>query len=123
MLKPTAVLLLLIVALGCDRQTHNPYTIEMTQGRRYKPQRITITQGERVIWENSSEALHTVTCDPNASMRWGVALLPAGADPFHSGDIQPGRSWSYSFWAPGTYRYFCIYHEDEMIGEVHVRPR
>ena len=30
MLKPTAVLLLLIVALGCDRQTHNPYTIEMT---------------------------------------------------------------------------------------------
>ncbi len=37
--------------------------------------------------------------------------LPAGAEPWDSGTVNGGESWSYTFETPGEYTYFCIPHE------------
>ena len=58
-------------------------------------------------------------------LRAGVAVLviafgvPVGAEPFDSGNIDAGGSYSYTFNVPGTYQYVCLPHElAGMIGVV-----
>lgn len=38
-------------------------------------------------------------------------MLPSGAQPWDSGIVAAGQSWSYTFTTPGEYTYFCIPHE------------
>jgi len=49
--------------------------------------------------------------------------LPAGVQPFDSGYLQPGQTYSRVFTVPGIYRYVCTLHEGNgMKGVVIVRP-
>ncbi|NIR46298.1 MAG: hypothetical protein GWN99_17830 [Gemmatimonadetes bacterium] len=49
--------------------------------------------------------------------------MPEGAEPFNSGNLKPGASFSHEFSVAGTYTYFCIPHEGAaMIGTVIVEP-
>ncbi len=98
--------------------------VAMTNGLRFVPSEITIDVGDTVQWKNRSDLVHTVTDVPDRAVRQGDAALPPGAQPFNSGDIKPGETYSHTFEVAGTYKYLCIPHEaDGMLGQVIVRPK
>ena len=87
----------------------------------YVPAKLTVKVGTTVTWKNTGNALHDVTTDASKTQNKSDVALPAGAQPFDSGFMPPGTSWSYTFAVPGKYRYACIPHEkDRMIGEITV---
>lgn len=97
--------------------------VDMTTDMKYEPAEITITAGDAVRWKNVSIMPHTVTADPALARKAGHASLPAGAEPFNSGMIGPGKSFEHTFTVAGTYKYFCIPHETMgMVGKVIVKP-
>jgi plastocyanin len=62
---------------------------------KYIQQVLTIAAGTTVEWENEDAMAHTVTAD-NGS--------------FDSGRMNKGDHFRFTFTAPGTYPYYCIYH-------------
>ena len=130
---PMLSAMLLAAAVSCSG-THQgtralavadpPVVVEMTAGLEFKPASVTIDVGQTVQWHNGSYMVHTVTDDPAKAVNNEDAQLPKGAEPFDSGEIQPGATWSHTFTVPGQYRYFCRPHEtSRMVGEVVVGPR
>lgn len=97
-------------------------TVKMTDDFTYDPATVTIHVGQSVRWVNPSTVYHTVTADVERASDPASVQLPGEADPFDSGRILSGENYLHSFEHPGTYRYFCVPHEEAgMIGEVHVR--
>ena len=93
--------------------------MSMPSGQRFEPERLTIQAGDTVTWTNDAGDAHTVTAYEEA--------IPDGAPFFSSGDVDseqaarenmgrtligPGESYEFTFEEPGTYRYFCIPHEE-----------
>jgi plastocyanin len=77
----------------------------------YTPDTITVVIGvnNSVTWTNDDTAAHTVT---STSASAGGCL--------DSGNMGSGASYTYTFTAPGTYKYDCKYHS-WMIGTVVVK--
>lgn len=114
---------------GCSGGDGN--TVTMESGRRFEPGRLTISAGETVSFTSESDDAHSVTVYEDG--------LPEGASYFASGGFEsegearddvaggllsPGESFEVKFDVPGTYRYFCIAHEDlGMIGRIVVEER
>ncbi|MDX1655240.1 MAG: plastocyanin/azurin family copper-binding protein, partial [Candidatus Competibacteraceae bacterium] len=99
-------------------------TVTMTNQFTFEPQRVEIVQGETVLWKNTSQVMHTVTAIPDKAQDKAHVALPEGAEPFGSGNLQPGDRFRHTFQVPGEYRYFCIPHEAlGMVGTVVVKPR
>ena len=71
----------------------------------FSPDVITVIIGmnSTVTWVNQDSMPHTVTATDK------------GLD---SGNLDPGKSWTYTFTLPGTYTYYCIYHAQWMKGTV-----
>ncbi len=93
--------------------------VSMTEGKTFKPKTITVKPGETVVWKNATNLTHSVTDEPSLAVSAQDAALPAGAEKFNSGLIAPGKDFSHTFKVPGTYRYFCIPHEEAgMVGTV-----
>lgn len=65
--------------------------------RSYSPDPMVVVIGvnNTVLWVNKDLAPHTVTATDKT---------------FDSGNIDPGKSWRYTFTQPGTYSYYCLYH-------------
>jgi plastocyanin len=107
---------------ACGTTGREPdYTVVMKRPAVFEPASLSIPAGSIVAWQNRSENIHTVTADPAKAMLPERVVLPAGVSPFDSGDIFAGERWVYTFEVPGTYVYFCRYHElDEMIGIITV---
>jgi plastocyanin len=63
---------------------------------------VVIGVNNTVTWVNDDNAAHTIT---------------AREGDFGSGNIGSGGSYTYTFTAPGTYRYYCAYHS-WMVGTV-----
>lgn len=79
---------------------------------------ITIQVGETVTWTNLGSQ-HTVTSDP------GTRNCNPGSpstEPFDSGVIQPGGTFSHTFQLAGDNGYHCEIHGCPMAGTVHVTP-
>ena len=94
-------------------------TVGMTNTMKFTPDTVRIETGETVLWENTSLLAHTVTGDPSESTVQGSAKLPADAEPFNSGMLDPEQTYKHTFNEPGTYQYFCIPHEGaKMVGWV-----
>lgn len=72
---------------------------------KFTPQAVTVKVGAVVTWVDS-EGSHTVTSDN------GV---------FDSGGLTAGKSFSYKFTKPGTYKYHCSFHGMDMSGTVVVK--
>ncbi len=72
----------------------------------YKPPTITVHRGQRIVFKNSSNAIHTVT-DRKGS--------------FDSKNIGIGHSWTYTAKRVRTFSYYCIYHL-LMKGKIIVKP-
>ena len=148
MLAAVALPLALAFAPGCNVQdpmaaqqlaTVNPATgemaaeenggnmpasvVQMINGLRFQPEVITVEVGETVQWRNMSQRVHTVTADPSLVNDPANVELPEGAEPFDSGDVEPGGMYEQTFEVPGRYRYFCSLHQDDgMLGEILVEP-
>ena len=89
----------------------------------FLPATITVNAGEKVVWKNSSFAVHNVVDDAHKATSVIDVKLPAGVQPFDSGYLQPGQIYSRVFTVPGVYRYVCTLHEaNGMKGVVIVRP-
>lgn len=116
-----AVLASLLLGLPqtAGAQAEPAATIEMTDDLAFAPETVTIAAGETVLWKNTSSIVHTVTADPEKAANADHVDLPDGAEPFDSGFIGAGESYSRTFETPGHYTYFCIPHEAAgMIGEL-----
>ena len=74
----------------------------------FDPSTITITAGSSVRWTRSvaTSITHTTTSD--------VGSL----DPWNSGQLAPGESFTKTFNTPGTYTYHCEFHPFTMLGTV-----
>ncbi|MBR9990701.1 MAG: hypothetical protein KFH98_13155 [Gemmatimonadetes bacterium] len=97
--------------------------VTMTDRLLFAPDTVVIRVGSAVRWTNTSVLPHTVTADPDKVVRGANVQLPAGADPFDSGNMDPGAVYVHRFTVPGTYRYVCVPHElAGMIGVVLVQP-
>lgn len=96
-------------------------TVTMTDQLKFEPADLTIAKGTTVTWKNSGQLPHTATDDPGKAIDKAHAALPSGAQPWDSGNVNVGQSWSHTFDVPGKYAYFCIPHEAAgMIGTITV---
>lgn len=87
----------------------------------FSPATLAIKAGQTVSWRNTSLISHTVTDRGGAPTKPNPEVLPAGAQPFESGDIPAGQVYSHRFDTVGTYYYICRYH-DGMKGTITVAP-
>ena len=78
---------------------------------KFQPEELTINENDTVIWENKTDLVHSVTCMEDQALKPEDVHLPAGAQPFNSGDVGPGKKYIHVFHQPGVYKYFCIPHE------------
>jgi plastocyanin len=89
----------------------------------FDPEVVHIQAGQTVQWRNTALVTHSVSDDKSVAANPNDASVPAGATAFNSGDIPAGQVYSATFTVPGTYKYFCIHHEDyAMLGTVIVDP-
>lgn len=105
--KPTAT----AVPAPAAPQPATTNVVRMTDQFTFSPNVLTITRGSTVVWKNSGVQPHTVTCDPAKAMKKADVSLPGGAQPFDSGFVMGGQSYSHTFTVAGTYRYVCAPHE------------
>jgi plastocyanin len=72
----------------------------------YQPARINVTTGTQVVWTYSStgKVQHTVTSAPNTNTTQGGTPL------ISSGPLNPGQSFSYTFYKHGSYPIQCAFH-------------
>jgi plastocyanin len=94
----------------------NTVTMELI---RYRPETLDIAAGVTVTWTQKDAGVHTVTSGTVEQGAGGVTTVPDGR--FDSGEITTGRTFTFTFDRPGTYRYFCSVHPATMRGEVRVR--
>lgn len=115
-MKALAVILALGVVAAPALSLVEERPVQITdQG--FKPDKIEIKAGQKVVWTNSTLKDHSV-----------VASMPAeGRDAqdkdkplFDSGPIKPGGSFSYTFATPGTFGYHCSF-DKAMKGTVVVK--
>jgi plastocyanin len=94
-------------------------TVDMNNELRFDPPVLTVPRGTTVTWLNTSSIQHTVTDDASKAQNKADAALPAGAEPWDSGNIDPGGRYQHTFDVAGTYKYFCIPHETAgMLGTI-----
>lgn len=97
-------------------------TVNMTDANKFEPASVTIAKGGTVTWKNTSSTQHTSTDDPSKAANKADAALPSGAQPWDSGMVDPGKTFTHTFDVAGTYKYFCIPHESVgMLGTVVVQ--
>jgi YVTN family beta-propeller protein len=84
-------------------QTGNAITI---QGMAFSPLAVTVKAGETITWTNQDSITHTVTSN---DAKWD------------SGNLDPGKSFQFTFAQPGTYAYHCSIHPF-MTGTITVTP-
>src|SRR5260370_23991766 len=101
----------------------SPTVIKMTDNAPfYAPEKVSIKAGESVRWVNDGETVHSVSTASANAQNPKDASIPRGAVAFDSGFIPPGGDYSYKFIVPGTYRYFCLPHENAgMVGLIVVK--
>jgi len=108
--------------LVSERSRVRPAVVVQIDGEEFRPSKVTIAAGQTVEWKNNSGDPHTVTVVPDKAQVPADVALPKNAQPFDSGTISAGMTFSRTFKVPGTYRYYCTLHEGNgMVGEVIVR--
>ncbi len=106
---------------GSSGGSANAVTVTMTNDNKFDPATVTIPRGGTVTWSNTSTMAHSATDDPAKAANKANAQLPPGAQPWDSGLLNPGQTWSHTFDVAGTYKYFCVPHESlGMVGTINV---
>ena len=91
----------------------------MTSEQTFTPAEMTVAAGDTVSFKNTSSEAHTVTAYdqeiPEGSDYFTSGGLPseeAARDELAAALIPAGDTYEFTFEQPGTYRYFCIPHEE-----------
>ena len=87
---PSLVLALLALPGAAWCETH----VVTMEGMKVDPAVVTVKPGDKVEWRNKDLVPHTATASKL----------------FDSGQIDPGKSWSWTAKAPGHHVYVCTYH-------------
>jgi plastocyanin len=96
-------------------------TINMNDQYQFQPANLTVPRGTTITWMNTGQQQHTVTDDPAKAANRADGQLPNGAQPWDSGFIDAGKTFTHTFDTPGQYTYFCMPHEAlGMIGHITV---
>lgn len=105
-------------------EIHQPETLAVQiQSGKFSEKKLTVHVGDTVVWTNTTTIKHTVTADVAFAKNAADVVLPAGAEPFHSGLLIPGQTFSHTFAVAGIYQYVCVPHElHGMIAQVEVLP-
>jgi plastocyanin len=115
----TPALLAAIVAIPFVAAEPPAIVVRMTESKTFDPKTITVKTGDTVVWKNGSDMTHSVTDVSSLAVAAQDAALPPNAKEFNSGLLPPGKDYSHTFTVPGTYKYFCIPHEEAgMVGTV-----
>jgi len=77
-------------------------------GMSYSPATKTVAKGTVVTWTNNDAYAHTVTSNDGTS--------------FNSGNIDGGKTYSYTASVAGTFDYHCLIHGIAMSGTLIVTP-
>ena len=87
---------LILFGLGAAADAPIPasHTV-MIEGASFQPKVLVVKVGDSVMWVNKDPFPHTVT---------------SRAGDFDSGEIQPGKSWTYTAATKGTFPYICTLH-------------
>ena len=113
------------LALGaCSGGDGNTVAIE--PGRLFEPEVLTIATGETVTFVSESDDAHSVTAYEDGLPEDALYFASGGfenereaRDDVAGGLLSPGESFEVKLDVPGTYRYFCIPHEDSgMTGRI-----
>ncbi len=80
-------------------------TVDLPPSYRFEPEHITVAAGTTVRWTNSDNFTHSVRLLDDGN----VILTMA-----------PGESVTFAFDEPGTHRYDCSFHAQDMSGTVTV---
>lgn len=83
--------------------------VDLPPSYRFAPEAIAVAAGTTVTWTNHDNFTHS------------VQFLDGGL-PTEPLLMQPGASTTFTFDAPGTYRYQCHLHPQDMRGTVTVTP-
>ena len=79
----------------------SPYAVSI-KNFAFSPSELRIPVGATVVWKNEDSAAHTATTTSKG---------------FDSGELDQGKSFSFTFTKAGTYSYVCSYHAS-MTGKV-----
>lgn len=108
--------------IASQQSAARPAVVVQMNGEQFEPQKLTIRAGQSVEWKNNTGDPHTVTLAPEKALVAGDVALPTKAQPFDSGTISAGMSFTHTFTVPGNYRYYCTLHEGNgMVGEIIVK--
>jgi plastocyanin len=101
-------------------QNHPDIVIQMLDmPPAFQPSLITIKVGQSIEWENVGNEVHHATSDPSLAIKPAEVTNPPGAEPFDSGFLRPGETFTHTFTISGEYRYACVVHEAKgMIGTI-----
>jgi plastocyanin len=85
----------------------------------FQPNLIRIKAGDSVEWKNVGNEVHHATSDPSLAIKPAEVSNPPGAEPFDSGFLRPGETFTHVFTVLGEYKYTCVVHEAKgMIGTI-----
>jgi plastocyanin len=88
----------------------------------FEPKLVSIKTGDSVEWSNVGNEIHHATNDASIAINPGEVVTPKGVEPFDSGFLRPGETFTHTFTVPGVYQYACIVHETKgMLGEIVVK--
>jgi len=116
--------------LSAGGQSNGDHDVGMSSSR-FLPGEYAVAPGTTVVWKNTSSHSHTVTAyesgipdEADFFASGDFASLDAARDGWTSGlkgAIETGDAYEHTFTVPGTYKYFCIPHEQNgMIGTIEV---
>jgi plastocyanin len=91
-----------------SRAQSKEVVIRMTNKATYQPAEIRVSKGEKIIWTNNSDQIQTITVKTENFNNKEISYYPDDAEPFSSGAIQPGESFTYTFFIPGTYEFVSL---------------
>ncbi|MEO6005203.1 MAG: hypothetical protein ABIZ04_26505 [Opitutus sp.] len=74
---------------------------------RFSPAELSVRMGDRTEFRNTDPVPHTATS--------------SSGDPFDSGPLETGSSWSYTSVHAGSIAYHCTFHPT-MTGVIEVKP-
>lgn len=101
---------LLLSGCASEGGEDGPLTVRMQEAK-FVPATLTVPVGTTVTWVNDDPFQHTVT--PLDAALWGSE----GSGSAEADFLDEGETWSFTFAAPGTYRYRCIPHSFQENGE------
>ena len=101
--RPLALAFLALLAMAVPARAAT--TTVQAVDNKFQPVTATVSVGDTVTWHNGGSSPHDVT-----------------ASAFKSGNLDPGKTYSWTATKAGTYAYVCRYHESAgMKGTVVVR--